>query len=767
MEECGVLVHLKDGKVTEIAGNPEDPKTGGKVCIKGRTYTELLYHPDRILHPLKRAGERGQGEWERTSWDEALNEIGAKFNDIIQERGPEAIGFGWGTYPKGGVLASVLFLKSIGSPQAFTLDSHYCLTPHVMACTLTYGETAKCEQIGTHFKDTRCVVLWGHNPRASFPTKARRILKSRGKGLRLVVVDPRRNRLAAKADIWLQIRPATDDALALGWLNVIVNEGLYDHKFVENWTNAPFLIRMDTGKLLREADIRDGGSTNNFVIWDTPSATPIIHCYPTDGYETLSVKPALSGSYRLKMVSGEEVECETVWQSFTAEIGEYTPERVEQITWVPAEQIVAAARTYATTKPAVLMTHMGTAMNPNSIQTSRALSILIAITGNLDVSEGNVFARYPAGGYLEYRKEMRCAPEVEEKIIGASEFPLLSGPGSARAKPHPPLYFKLMERGEGIRAFWTSSNAVVNIEDSLRAAEALKRLDLFVVVDFFMTPTAALADYVLPPATWLELEDIASSMNHPNYILARQKVIEPLGEARSEYDIIFDLMDKMGVEPAVPARNFEELMDYRLRKAKISFKDFRRQYILSEPITEKKYEKGLLRPDGKPGFNTPSGKCEIWSSTLEDHGYEPLPHYKDKYPSQEIMEDYPLILTDGRHLAIYHGQGLNLQTRRKMVPDPILELHPETATSLDLNAGDWVWVETYQSGGRFKRRVKLEATLHPKVVWGYAHYFYPEKTKWHDMLEPSINLLHTMEPPYDPIVGATYVRGVPCRIYKA
>jgi len=767
MEECGVLIHVKDRKVTKIQADPDDPKTCGTLCVKGITYTELLYHPDRILYPLKRVRERGQGKWERIPWDQTLAEIGVKLNEIIREHGPETIAFGWGTYPKGGVLASLLFLKSIGSPQAFTLDSHYCLTPHVMACTFTYGETVKCEQIGTYFKDTRCVVLWGHNPQASFPTKARRIRKGQAKGLKLIVVDPRRNHMAAKADMWLRVKPATDDALALGWLNVIIREKLYDKSFVDNWTNAPFLVRTDTGKLLRETDITDGGSLSNFVVWDVCSGAPVVYYGPTTGYKNPGVKPALTGRYTIKLSSGMEVECETVWQKLASKVEDYTPERVEEITWVPKEQIIAAARMYATTKPAVLMSHMGTAMNPNSIQTSRALSILIAITGNLDIVDGNVFAQYPAGGYLEYRKDMRCPPEAEKNVIGSMEFPLLSGPNSARAKPYPPLTFRLMEQGRGIKAYWTSSNAAANIEDSIRAVKALKRLELFVVVDFFMTPTADLADYVLPPATWLERDDIASSMNHPNYILARQKAIDPLGEARSEHDIIFDLMAKMGVEPAVPARNFEELANYMLRRANISFNEFKEMHIISKPIVEKKYEKGLLRQDGKPGFNTPSGKCEIWSSTLEDYGYEPLPYYKNKYPSQDVLKDYPLILTDGRHLAIYHGQGLNLPSRRKLVPDPILEMHPETAKNLGVNADDWVWIDTYQNKERCKRKVKFTPELHPRVVWGYSHYYYPEKTNLKGRLEPSINLVHTMEPPYDPIVGATYMRGVPCRIQKA
>lgn len=764
MSECSVLVHVEDGKITKFERPPDDPQGTVGLRVKGRTYDELVYHPDRLLYPLKRVGERGEGKWERISWDQALDEIGAKLAEIIKRDGPETVVFGWGTYPKGGVLPSCMFLKAINSPQQFTLDSHYCFTPHIMACTFTYGETVKCEQVGTDYRESKCVVLWGTNLLASFPPKAQQITTG---GAKLIVIDPRPIELAARADLWLRVKPATDDALALGWLNVIIKEGLYDKSFVENWTNAPFLIRADTGKSLREADITAGGSPSNFAVWDLKSNALAVYDSSTMGYKITDVKPALTGAYKVRLVDGEEVECETAWQRLVRKVEEYPPERVAEITWVPKEQIVEAARMYATTKPAALLTHMGTAMNANSIQTSRALSILIAITGNLDVEGGNLFARYPAAAYMDVRKFLRTSPEQEEKVIGAKEFPLLSGPKSSRAKPHPPTFFKLIEKGE-VKAFWNSSNVVVNSDDCLRALNALKKLELLVVVDFFMTPTAGIADYVLPPASWLEVDGIADGMNQPNYIQARQKVIEPLAECRDEWDIIFDLMDRMGLEVPFPGvKNYKELLDFRLKKLNMTFDEFRKVGIVYEPKVEKKYETGLAHPDGKPGFNTSSRKCEIWSSILEDFGYEPLPYYIDKYPSQDVLKDYPLILTDGRSEAIYHGQGLNMPSRRKTVPDPILEINPDTADDLGIDENDWVWIETYQNKGRCKRKVKLAPFLDPKVVWANAHYFYPEKTDLMDQLEPAISQVHTMEGPYDPIIGATYIRGVSCRIYKA
>jgi len=478
--------------------------------------------------------------------------------------------------------------------------------------------------------------------------------------------------VAREADSWLKIKPATDDALALGWLNVIIKEKLYDEPFLIEWTNAPFLVRTDEMKLLRESDIREGGRSGNFLAWDPESAGPVVYGTEDLKYENINMTPALSGAFKVTLTDGKEVVCEPVWQRFMKVVEAFSPERVEEITWVPAQQIVEAARTYATSKPAVLMTHMGTTMQTNVIQTTRLLSLLIALTGNFDAKEGNGVVQYPISSYLEMSsKILRADREVEEKQIGAMEYPLLSGPDSIRAKVHPGLWYKDLEEGNMIKALWTSSNPVLNSEDTTRVIEALKKLELLVVVDFFRTPTADIADYILPPASWLERDEIADTQNYPNFMAARQKVVEPVGECRDEYEVLFDLLNRMGVDLPFPEpiKTPEDLYNFRLKKTGITFDELKKQGIISVPLTEKKYEKGLLRSDGKPGFETPTGKCEIWSTRLEKHGYSPLPYYEDKYPSGDVLDDYPLILTDGRTLEIYHGLGLTLPSRRKRVPD--------------------------------------------------------------------------------------------------
>jgi anaerobic selenocysteine-containing dehydrogenase len=770
MSACGVLVHVEHGTVTKIAGDPDHPQNKGRLCVKGLTYDELVYHPERITHPMKRVGQRGGGKWTQVSWDQALGEIAAKFKEISEKHGPEAITLGFGTYPKGGVIPTYIFCQAIRTPQHLTIDGPYCFTPHILADVMTYGINVKCEQTGSYFYDSKAIVLWGHNLAVSFPPKWWRIQEGRKRGAKLIVVDPRRSEVASEADIWLKIKPATDDALALGWLHVILKNKLYDESFVRDWTNAPFLVRTDTMKLLRECDVREGGRPDAFLAWDLQSKRPVLYSSRESRYESPDARLALSGAYKIGLSNGKEVACEPVWERFVKSVAEFTPRRVEEITWVPAEQIIEAATTYATTKPAALLSHMGVTMHNNVIQTSRMLSLLITVTGNFDAREGNGVVQYPIDSYLQMSsKILRPDRKAEEKQFGAAEFPLFAGPKSIRSKVHPGLWYKDLEKGGLTKALWTSSNPVVHSEDSTRAIEALKKLELLVVVDFFRTPTADIADYILPPACWLERDELVDATSYPNFISARQRAVEPVGECRDEYEVLFELLDRMGGKLPFPEaiKTPEDLYDMRLRKIGISFSELKKKGIVSVPLTERKYEKGLLRPDGKPGVDTPTGRCEIWSTKLEDFGYSPLPYYIDKYPGADILKEYPLILTDGRTLEIYHGLGLTLPTRRKRVPEPIIELHPETAANLGLNEGDWVWVETHHNKSRFKRKVVFAPYLHPSVIWGNTHFHYPEKRELMERLEPNINLSHTLDGPLDPIDGAGQLRGVPCRIAKA
>jgi len=704
MCECGVLVHVEDGKAVKIEGDPNHPLNAGYMCPKGLSFLQLQYHPDRLKHPLKRVGAKGAGEWKQITWEEALSEISSELLRIRDQYGPEAIAISYGTYPKRVAIGLSILLAALGSPNQLIGNCHYCYTPHLIADLLTCGEIYTCELGVPDYKKSKCIVLWGFNPLHTYPPLGRKIIEAKRRGSKLIVVDPRLTELASMADLWLQVRPGTDGALALGMLNVIINRGLYDTDFVNKW------------------------------------------CY---GFDKLAER-----------------------------VKEYTPEKVEKITWVPKEDIISAAELYATSKPASLQSHLGVSMSYNSVQASRALSILVAITGNLDIKGGAEIPNYPIKlTYMNIKKRLRLDKEIEKRTIGAGTYPLLSGPHSFRCLTHPPSVFEAMLTGKPypIKALILTSNLVVSFEDSKKVVKALKNLDLLVVMDFFMTPSAELADYVLPSATYLECDDICDAFTYTNFIAARQKAIEPVGECRDDNEVLFELIRRMGLKMPFPVTTYREFLDYRLKELGLTFDEFKKKgYIFSDTI-ERRYEKGLFRDDGKPGFKTPTGKCELYSTLLERFGYDPLPNYVEPpvspYSTPDLAKEYPLILITGaRHISSYQTMGHNIPHLRELLPHPLIEIHPETAAKLGIKDGDWVYIETPLSSEKVKMKAALTPGIHPQVVSAQALWWYPEgETFEKRAFEPNINVLIPLKPPYgyEPIVGTNVMRGVLCKIRKA
>lgn len=706
MCQCGCLVHVRDGKAVKLEGDPDHPLSRGFMCPMGLSALQTVYHPNRVIYPLKRDGDRGDGKWRRVSWDEALDDIAERILKVREIYGPEAILYSFGTYPaKNGIASYVGLMGALDSPGSLAPNCHYCYTPHVIGCTLTAGLVYDCELGYPDFNDSRLIVPWGWNPTASFPVKAKEILEAVQQGTKLLVINPRFTELASKADLWLQPRPATDAALALGMINIIIEEKLYDKDFVEKW------------------------------------------CL---GFDALRERAR-----------------------------EYPPDRVAEITWVPKEKIIDAARLYGTTRPSHLQTHNGTTYASNVLQTSRAIAVLPALTGNLDVKGGNVFFllnQPPVLTYMNMRQALRPSAAAEDKQLGIKEFPLLAGSKSLRGYAHPPMVYQAMLTGEPypIKAYICTTNNLISFEDSRTVAGALRQLDILVVPDFFTTPTAELADYILPPAHWLEREDVVDSFGYYGFVCARPKAIEPVGECRDDDEVAFDLLKRMKLKFPLPGVDSNRsLMNYQLKELGIDFDEFCRRGVVYGTIAERRYETGVLRKDGKPGFNTPSGKVELYSARLKDLGQDPLPYHKESYESPvttpKIARDYPLVLIGGsRHIASCNSAGRNVPWLRELLPYPVIEIHPDTAKELGIEENDWVWIETPRGSGRVKQRAHLTLGIHPKVVHAQSLWWYPEEPdrekRWY---EPNINAVMSWDAPYDPVCGSTLLKGGLCMVYKA
>ncbi|MGA3127338.1 MAG: molybdopterin-dependent oxidoreductase [Candidatus Korobacteraceae bacterium] len=694
--ECGVLVQVEEGKVTSIKPDPEHPASRGCICVKGVNYARFASHPQRVKYPMRRAGEKGEGKWERISWDEALDGIAAKLTALKEQHGVRSIGTFHGTAPRQALFFSRLLASAMGTPNVINTDLHICYAPSMVGEFATYGASVMQEQ-GPDYLSSKCILVCGGNPTISHPARGRDLMDGVKKNqAKLIVIDPRRTKLAAQADHWFQIRPGTDLALILGMLHTIITEDLYDWPFVEQY------------------------------------------CH---GFEELR----------------KRVEA-------------YPPEWAAAVTWLSADQIKEAARLFARSKPAVVHHRVAVEQNLNSTQTVRALADLIAITGNLGVQGGNLLPT-PVPGFVSTGGVMgfcKLPPEMTTGRLSGEEYPLIAGQNPLFLFVHPALAAKAALHGSPYplkAVLLAGGNPVVNMQNTKRTWEAFKSLDCLVVLDFFMTPTAELADYVLPATTWLERDDCCDEP-YLNCIAARQKAIEPPPECRDDVQIAIDLVRRLpwANRKYLPWESTAEFNDFRVRGMGMTFEEFKQKGYVSPTPQYRQYK--------EKGVNTPTGKIELFSTIFDKYGYEALPVYVEPPQSPvstpELLKDYPYILvTGGRTIEYYLSSGRQIEPLRKRMPDPLFEMHPETARQEKLEDGDWVWVETpLVKGERVRLRVKTTTDFDPRVVHAQHGWWFPENAAPdHGCFESNINAVLTDDPPREPICGSVPLRGTLCRFY--
>ncbi len=678
---CGVLVHVKNGRVTKIEGDPECPTNHGTMCGKGLAFLQLVYHPERLTYPLNRTGKRGEGKWQRISWDEVLDTIVHKYQEILPEYGPESIVIGQGTSRE---YAESLyrFANLLGTPNVITAG-HMCYISRLGATLVTCGFMPICDYNG----HPRCVMVWGSNIVWTHTDeyKAENISRVLAEGAKLIVIDPRLTYLAGRADIWLQLRPGSDTALALGMANVIISEGLYDREFVEKYTYG--------------------------------------------------------------------------WDKFVERVHEYPLDRVEQITWVPSEKIRAAARLYSQIKPACIQWGVAIEQTINCTDNNRILTDLMAITGNLDIPGGNVFFTPPLIRNIgEFGMHRELSEEQRKKRFGGNTYkladrvalvtPKLVWDAILTGKPYPVKALQLH-----------GTNPVVTRANASEVYNALSQVEFLVVADFFLTPTAELADIVLPAATWLELNYVGSYYMRSGYIFPRKKIMQ-IGECWSDHKMFNELGKRMGQKHWFDT--VEEGLDYILEPSGLNWTQFKDMPYLRGKMEYRKYE--------KKGFSTPTRKVELYSTILEEWGYDPLPHYHEVPESPvskpEMAREYPYILTTGaRSSVFFHSEYRMIPWLREIHPDPIVEIHPETAKKHKIREGDWVFIESPR--GRIKQKAKLTTGIDPRVIAAEHGWWFPEvKTPDHGWDRSNINILTDNDPRYyDAAMGSTNLRVLLCKIY--
>jgi anaerobic selenocysteine-containing dehydrogenase len=711
---CATIATVENGRVTKLEPDHDHPN-GGVMCIKGKAAPELVYNPERLNYPLKRTRPKGDPDpgWQRVGWDEALDDIARKLLSIREQHGAKAMALGKGT--KSGTSVDDVerwlgrFLYLYGSPN-WVSTTHVCNWHKDTGFSFTFGTTIQTPDVG----HSKTFLLWGHNPSSTSLILAEDIIQARKRGMKTIVVDPRRIGIGANADMLLQVRPGTDGALALALIHCLIEESWYDVDFVRRWTNGMLLMNTATGAVVTEANLSADGDANRFVVWDEAKNKAVIYDSATGHYARDDVRPALFGKRILKSKDGNEIVCQPVFERLGELAAEFAPEKSEKITWVPAEQVWKTALMLSHNRPVSLYMWNGLGQHTNATQTSRAIASLYALLGDFDRQGGNVtFPKVPTNSVDG--KEF-LSKEAAALRIGRDKKPLgpPASPGNCAAYD---IFTAILdEQPYPIKAFLAfGCNPVMSNADPRRAREALSKLEFAVAMDLFMTPTAQLCDYVLPATSFLEMSNITTAFEHrqlgKTHLQYRAVVVEPLYERRSDTWILFELAKRMGMSEQFFNGDIEAAYAYELAPTGITLEELKNTPGgISRPVAPTFEKHTKINKDGKPrGFATPSKRVELYCHKFAAAGYPALPEYIEPALSPvsrpDVAADFPLVLTNAKNTTFVHSQQRALTSLRKALPEPSADVHPETALRYGIKNKDWMIVETPKGAIKVKARV--------------------------------------------------------------
>lgn len=641
---CFVTATLEDGRLVKV--EPQEGNPLGMICRIGRHSPEIVHDPDRLLYPLRRIGPRRSHDFERISWDQAFESIVERLQETKRDFGPEATAIytGRGSFdmalcdifqPAGVAVSSassVLF--PFGSPNTLGVGALCYVSFAMIAPHVTMGEMLITME--TDLDQSELIVIWGANPATDSPPQAHlQILKARQRGAEVIAIDPRRAETAVESGAeWVPIRPGTDGALALGMINVLVEEELYDEHFALEWTV---------------------------------------------GFDDLC-------SY----------------------VQHFRPEVVAGITGVPAGKVRELARRIASARGACPIMYTGLEYSDSGVQAIRAVFILWALAGQLDVPGGLLF-RMKENIFPQNRSRLIPNPDVR-KALGRDRFPVYS---AYRGESHAIALPEAVLKGEPypIRTLVVLGGSLITAWPQPAIwRKTLEALDFLVCINRYHTADSAYADIVLPAATYYET---TSYMRFGPLFKIRERLVEAQGEARNDFLILAELAQRLGYGDRYP-QSEEDMLRFALEPSGFTLEEVRaaggEARVPTVMMQYKKWEKGLLRRDGQPGFNTPSGKFEIAASILAEHGYDPLPVYTEPaegpLANPDLARTYPLVFNSGARTAFdFRSQHHGVRGLAERHSEPPVTLNREDAKELGIEKGERVWVETPRGRALFTARL--------------------------------------------------------------
>jgi len=669
------------------------------------------------------------------------------------------------------------FCNIFGTPNWFEPGCAQCYLPRVLAYTMMYGGTdpsiADSNALEIYFpEDTpiQALVMWGTAPSYSCPASGGgAVADLRAKGVKTVVIDPRFTPDAAKATVWLPIRPGTDVALLLAWIRYILENKLYDEKFVQEWTNLPYLVDLETKMFVREKD-------------------------------EMVLAPGLFGT-----TAHNGRRCKPAFELLWERVEEFTISKAAEICWLDEAKIEEAIKIYAENTPSGLALGVATDQNANSVQAAMAAATLDILMGNVE-RPGSLMQRFKTSGVLKVPNypvpvaEKMLPPEQLKKRLGGNEYKGLH----IWYAGHPSSILDAILTGKPYQPrVWIdrSSNKLGVIAESKKWAEAAEKLDFIVHMHVCQTSFSAYADILLPAAEWLETDMIVETCNT---LVARQAAVhlwETMDEtlfwsklARRCADLGHENCQKsfdpefMGEDLAY-WDSMDEFFNHLTPAVGMTWQEMKEKApfeYMSKDEWRSYYVYLEKDKDGTPkGFNTPSKKLEVYLESMIElsrtgapfapvelppasKDYDPLPYYLEpnESPYRKRSEQFPLVYTGGRVPFYHHSTGRNIPALREIYPVPELSIHTSDARKYGLIHGEWVWIESPR--GKIRAKVKATEGIRPGVVH-MERFWNPEtlNTDTHGWQEMNVNVLTSSSAPFNDVVGTHTLRGFQVKVYKA
>lgn len=759
ISNCGIIAHVQNGRVIKLEGDPADPMSQGRVCPKGLSGIQALYHPNRNKYPMKRVGERGGNQWERISWDEAIDTIADALMEMKEKTGLEGLLLSTGGGGNPQFFSPPRFRNFWGAGNVFEPGCAQCYLPrnYTMPLINGTGDTSiadsNCTELYNPTVSIDTYVMWGTGPAQHAPSSAGRcVVELRAAGTKTVVIDPRFTPDAARADVWLPLRPGTDVAMMLGWIRYIIENELFDEEFCTKWSNLPFLVNPNdpAGALLRASEVFDDVTEENegYVYFDTKTNT-VTKAFALGPDNEASYNPALFGTYEVSLKDGTSIQAMTAFEAYKERSSEWTLEKVAETCWVDADDLEEAINLYASVESGGISLGVATDQYPQSTQAAIGAAALDCMMGYIDKpgSPANTFPKgaestvFPVGFMGQAPYEFQTEENIANRL-GYIEHKGLGG----WMHSHIPTILNAILTGEPYQPhIWIerSGNKMAMLGNSSSWVDAFPKLDL--IVHMYMYPTSfstEAADILLPTAEWLETAFLQGRLYA---VLLRQPVTNlfecidetfiwaKLAKALAErgHEGMQKSFDKeaCGSTP-VYWESMDEYYEFVASNVNMTWEELKAKapYNAHDP---EEYWKGSyqetyqgLSKDGTSysGFSGCAAKdikdnpkkCGPYGDTMiyiGRHGnesfdmpaasveYDPMPYYHEPDDIQEYGDEYPLVLTEGRIPYFHHGTLRNNPFLRELYPAPEVWISPEYAEEHGIENGDWVNVKSPRTDG--------------------------------------------------------------------